>query len=88
MIFSSPAPQFGQYCMAGDARRISAGVRRLPDLLTEADHLARDARHERIEADDVGAAIAARRERAARVDRRLREAICATSWRWSPRTRW
>ncbi len=59
---------------AGDATRISAGVRHLLDVLHEADHLARNAQRVRVEAADVAAAIAARRQRASRVDERLRDA--------------
>lgn len=60
---------------SGDATRISADVRRLLDLLLEADHLARRAQRPGIGAVDVVAAIAARRDRAARVDQRLRDAM-------------
>jgi predicted ATP-dependent protease len=59
---------------SGDATRISAGLRHLLDLLHEADHLARAAQRRQVEAGDVSAAIAARRERASRVDNRLRDA--------------
>jgi predicted ATP-dependent protease len=59
---------------SGDATRISAGVRQLLDVLHEADHLARAAGRAQIQAPDVTDAIAARRERAARVDERLRQA--------------
>ena len=61
--------------LAGDAARITAQLRRLLDVLVEADHLARAAGHAQIEADDVTAAIAARRERTARVHERLGEAV-------------
>lgn len=60
--------------LADDSTRISAERRRLIDLLQEADRLARGRGRAQIEAADVGAAIAARRARAARVDERLREA--------------
>lgn len=59
---------------AGDTTRLSAGVRHLLDVLREADHLARAALHPCIEADDVAAAIAARRQRASRLPERLRDA--------------
>jgi len=67
---------------SGDATRLDADVRQLLDLLHEADRLARDggtgaptgpARAE-LGADDVAAAIAARRARAGRADERLRAA--------------
>lgn len=58
---------------AGDATRVSAGVRRLLDVLHEADHLARQAARASIAAADVAAALAARRARAGRADQRLRE---------------
>ena len=60
--------------LAEDSTRISADLRRLADVLQEADHLAREGGRPTIESGDVQAAIAARRERAARVDERLREA--------------
>ena len=51
--------------LAGDATRLTASVQRLLDVLMEADHLAARGRHARsIEAADVDAAIAARRQRA------------------------
>ena len=59
---------------AEDSTRLSAEVRPLLDLLHEADHLARGQRRTQVEAADVRAAIAARRERAARIDERVREA--------------
>lgn len=61
--------------LAGDATRITAQLRRLLDVLVEADHLAHSAARAEIEADDVLAAVAARRERAARVHERLGEAV-------------
>ncbi len=60
---------------SGDATRLSASVRQLLDVLHEADHLARAVRRDRIDAEDVAGAIVARRERARRVDERLREAM-------------
>jgi predicted ATP-dependent protease len=50
-------------------------VRRLEDVLLEAEHLARLREQARVEAADVAAAIAARRERAARIDERQRDAV-------------
>jgi len=60
---------------SGDAQRLSAEVRTLLELLCEADHLARAAGRDALGAPDVAAAIAARRERASRVDGRVREAM-------------
>jgi len=60
---------------SGDATRISASIRRLLDVAHEADHLARSARRAQLEAADIAAAIAARRERAGRVDERVRQAM-------------
>ena len=68
---------------SGDATRLDAGVRRLIDLLHEADHLTRHPALARnpgeppyaIGAAAVEAAIAARRSRASRVDERLRNAM-------------
>jgi predicted ATP-dependent protease len=50
-------------------------VRVLIDLLHEADHLARAAGRSMLDSTDVAAAIDARRERAGRVDKRVREAM-------------
>jgi len=61
--------------LAQDSTRLSARVRRLLDVLHEADHLARRRGAAAIGAPDVAAALAARRERAGRVDERLREAV-------------
>jgi predicted ATP-dependent protease len=61
--------------LSGDATRLSGNVRRLLDVAHEADHLARGAAHDRVEAADVAAAIAARRQRAGRVDERVRQAM-------------
>ena len=60
---------------SGDATRLSASVRRLLDVAHEADHLARGARQAQLQAAHIAAAIAARRERAGRVDERLRQAM-------------
>ncbi|HMM85845.1 AAA family ATPase [Azohydromonas sp.] len=61
--------------LAGDATRITAQVRRLLDVLLEAEHGARARGEARIEAQDVAAAIAARRERVARVHERVHDAV-------------
>ena len=60
---------------SGDATRLAASVRALLDVALEADHGARAAGRDRLQAADIGAAIAARRDRAARADERLREAM-------------
>jgi predicted ATP-dependent protease len=60
---------------SGDATRLAANVRALLDVALEADHGARAAARGSIDAADVRAAVAARRERAARVDERLRAAM-------------
>lgn len=60
--------------LAEDRERLSAQVRRLLDLLQEADHRARQRQAEVITRADIDAAIAARRERAGRIAERLAEA--------------
>lgn len=60
---------------SGDATRLSASVRRLLDVAHEADHLARSADQMQLQAAHIAAAIAARRDRAGRVDERLRQAM-------------
>lgn len=60
---------------AGDATRITAQVRHLLDLLLEAEHTARSRARQRIGAEDVAAAIAARRDRSARAHERLNDAV-------------
>ncbi len=61
--------------LAEDSTRLTAQVRRLLDVLHEADHMARAKQQPRIGADEVLAAIAARRERAGRVAERLHDAV-------------
>ncbi|MCL4739962.1 MAG: AAA family ATPase [Burkholderiaceae bacterium] len=61
--------------LAGDATRVTAQVRRLVDVLVEADHLARAAGAAALDGGHIAAAVAARRERAARVHERQREAM-------------
>ncbi len=60
---------------AGDSRKLSADLRRAGNLLAEADHYARGASRPRIEAADVERASRAMRDRAARIHRRMHEAI-------------
>ncbi len=60
---------------AGDAAKIAADVDALVALMGEADHLARARSALAVAREDVAAAIAARRSRAARVKERLEEAI-------------
>lgn len=59
----------------GDATRLSADVQSLIDVMVEAEHFARRDGRTTVDAPEVRAAIAARRERAARVDQRHREAM-------------
>ena len=61
--------------LAGDATRVTAQLRRLVDVLVEADHLARAAGASELGAAHVAAAVAARRGRAARVQELQREAM-------------
>ena len=61
--------------LAGDTTRITAQVRRLLDVLFEAEHLARARDAAQVEAADVAAAIAAGRARASRVHERLADAV-------------
>jgi lon-related putative ATP-dependent protease len=61
--------------LAGDTVKLTAQVQRLLDVLLEAEHLARRAGSACVEAQQVGLAIASRRERAARVHERQREAV-------------
>ena len=58
----------------GDATRISADIRHLLDLAREADHRARAAQQDRIDAGHIRMAIDARRSRAGRSDERMRSA--------------
>jgi predicted ATP-dependent protease len=58
-----------------DSERLSTGSSGIADLLREADYFARKRHVERIEADDVDSAIAARRRRLERVPDRILEAI-------------
>jgi lon-related putative ATP-dependent protease len=60
---------------AGDAAKIAADVDALVALMGEADHLARARSASAVAREDVAAAIAARRSRAARIKERLDEAI-------------
>ncbi len=61
--------------LAGDRTRVTAQLRRLLDVLVEAEHRARGRGAASVEAADVDTAIAARRDRAGRVDERLRDAV-------------
>ena len=61
--------------LAGDTVKLTAQVQRLLDVLLEAEHLARRAGSGSVEAQQVVLAIASRRERAARVHERQREAV-------------
>ncbi|HVO08245.1 MAG TPA: AAA family ATPase [Burkholderiaceae bacterium] len=60
---------------AGDTAHIDSNVQRLFDVAFEAEHLARSAARDRVLASDIAAAVAARRDRAARVHERMHEAM-------------
>jgi lon-related putative ATP-dependent protease len=60
---------------AGDARKLTAQVRRIGDLLAEADHSARLAGRKVISAGDIEWADAAQRDRADRLRERMQEEI-------------
>jgi len=60
---------------AGDARKLSARIARVSQLLGEADHLARAAKRAVIGAEDVEAAVRAQRRRVERAHKDLQEAI-------------
>lgn len=61
--------------LAGDARKLSANVRAVSDLLCEADYRSRQAGRGRATAADVEAAIEAARKRADRLRERVNEEI-------------
>ncbi len=61
--------------MSGDAQRLSADLRRLGDLVGEADHGARTAGGKVITADDVQRAIHAQQRRADRLRERIQDTI-------------
>jgi predicted ATP-dependent protease len=61
--------------LAGDATRLTAEVQHLLDVTMEADHLARAAGRQCIEAPDIGAAVAARRQRSSRLHEQLQREI-------------
>lgn len=60
---------------AGDGRKLTAQVRRIGDLLAEADHAARSAGRSVIAASDIEGADAAQRDRSDRVRERIEEEI-------------
>ncbi|MCP5149522.1 MAG: AAA family ATPase [Ectothiorhodospiraceae bacterium] len=60
---------------AGDSQRISASVRRAADVVREAHAIAAAAGAERVRAEDVDGAIAARTRRHARIRDRMQEAV-------------
>ena len=61
--------------LAGDARKLSANVRAVSDLLCEADYWARQGGGERVSAADVERALEAQRKRADRLRERVNEEI-------------
>ncbi len=61
--------------VAGDARKLSANLEAVSDLLCEADHWAREAGRDRVSAADIERAIAEQRHRADRLRERMHEQI-------------
>jgi lon-related putative ATP-dependent protease len=61
--------------LAGDAERLSTHMRRLTDLLREADDGASKAGRDRVSAEDVARAVESRRRRASRIHERSLEEI-------------
>ncbi len=61
--------------LAGDAKKLSANIRAIGDLMSEADHWARQAGRARAGAADVGHAIEAQRKRSDRMRSVMHEAI-------------
>ncbi|MGI9335400.1 MAG: Lon protease family protein [Gammaproteobacteria bacterium] len=61
--------------LAGDARKLSTHLDDLSDLLVEADHYAKLAGREQVDAEDVQKAVDAQEHRADRVRSRIQEAI-------------
>ncbi|CAB1367834.1 Lon protease family protein [Denitratisoma oestradiolicum] len=61
--------------LAEDAERLSTASRHVSDLLQQADHQAARAGHERIERDDVVAALEAQRRRNSRIPERILDAM-------------
>jgi len=61
--------------LAGDARKLSANLEAVSDLLCEADHWAREGGRDRVAATDVERAIAEQRHRADRLRERMHEQI-------------
>jgi predicted ATP-dependent protease len=77
-----PVDRSGLACMvdesarlADDAEKLSLRIGTVADILSEADHWAAEAGHQRIAADDVQRAVAERRRRSDRVRERTQEAI-------------
>ncbi len=60
---------------AGDGRKLTAQMRRIADLLAEADHSARSVGRSVISAGDIEGADAARRDRSDRVRARIEEEV-------------
>ena len=61
--------------LVSDARKLTARVGVIADVMREADYVGRDRRHRVIRAADVDDALEAQRYRSDRVERRLREQI-------------
>jgi len=61
--------------LVSDARKVTARVGAIADVMREADYVGRDRRHKVIRAADVEDALEAQRYRTDRVERRMREQI-------------
>ena len=61
--------------MASDRDKVSLEIGRIADIVREADHLAGKADRDTVDAADIAAAVAARRQRADRLRERAQEAI-------------
>ncbi len=60
---------------AGDYKKLSLHIRKVADLIKEADYLARKTNKEHIEADDIEIAVTASKRRGGRIHDRVFEAI-------------
>lgn len=60
---------------AGDSKKLSLHIRKVADLIKEADYLARKTNRERIEARDIETAVAASKRRGGRLRDRVLESI-------------
>ena len=60
---------------AGDSKKLSLHIRKVADLIKEADYLARKINREHIEAEDIEMAVAASKRRGGRIRDRVLESI-------------